>query len=111
MILIAQNKVPLIVSQYIETCVVPKASGLLAAAAWGSIFLSNRLINNFFKVEKNKEFLKMTEIMNTDENIDIDNAYETLKFIIDKSKKIEVFGWVIDDKDIEKIYEIAKEMV
>jgi len=33
MLLVSQAKIPLIVSQYIERFVVPKASGLLAAAA------------------------------------------------------------------------------
>jgi len=111
MLLVSQAKIPLIVSQYIERFVVPKASGLLAAAAWGSIFLANKVISNFFKSQKNIDFLKASEIMNEDGNIDIDKAHEVMKFVIEKTQKLEIMGWVIDANDIEEIHRIAKDMV
>lgn len=92
MLLISQNKIPLIASKYIETSIIPKASGLTKAMAWGSIFVANNLINNFFKEDKNTKLLKMSGIMQDDGLIDIDSAHETLKFIIQHEPKIEIFG-------------------
>jgi len=107
---ISPSKVPLIVSQYIETEVIPKGTIAQKAMSYAIIFAFNEKWNSFMKNEKIVSSAKLAGAMNEDGLIDIDYLHKMSNFVISKVNNLPLFGYVLDETDIEKIFNISKGM-
>lgn len=107
---VSPSKVPLIVSQFIETEVIPKGTIAQKAMSYAIIFSLNERWNSLLKDESVISLMKMAGIMNEENLLDLDYLHSMGTFVINKVNNLPLFGYVLDETDIEKIYSIAKSM-
>lgn len=107
---VSPSKVPLIVSQYIESEVIPKGSVAQKAMAYAVIFAFNERWNSFLANSTVLNGMKMAGAMSKDGLIDLDYLYNMGTFVINKVNNLPLLGYVLDENDIEKLYTIGKGM-
>lgn len=103
---IAYTDIPLIMGEYLDSAYAPKASFNQKAFAYGLQFIATYRLPYF--MENYEPIMKMAGVLNEDGLIDIDLANNIAKYAIEKSGKVELWGYFMDSSDIELIYSIAK---
>lgn len=106
------NKVINGIAKYIDTEIVDKILGWKKWVVGSGLGLALSNSTNVFNQLKNNEFVKMLNIIDKDNKIDVDKIYKELKKQAKKSSitfEVPMVGSItLNDQDIEKLYELIK---
>lgn len=106
------NKVINGIAKYIDTEIVDKIIGWKKWVVGSGLGLALSNSTNVFNQLKNNEFVKMLNIIDKDNKIDVDKIYKELKKQAKKSSitfELPMVGSItLNDQDIEKLYELIK---
>ena len=106
------NKVINGIAKYIDTEIVDKIAGWKKWIVGSGLGLALSNSTNVFNQVKNNEFVKMLNIIDKDNKIDVDKIYKELKKQAKKSSitfELPMVGSItLNDQDIEKLYELIK---
>ena len=106
------NKVINGIAKYIDTEIVDKILGWKKWVVGSGLGLALSNSTNVFNQLKNNEFVKMLNIIDKDNKIDVDKIYKELKKQAKKSSitfELPMVGSItLNDQDIEKLYELIK---
>lgn len=104
------KSVPVIVVDYMEKHILPKASGWQKFAVGSAMFVAH---NRAAQIVENLEILKMLELSGVlkGEELDMDYLHDMALSALEKSGgKLKLMGYVMDNSDVEEIYKIAKNL-
>lgn len=106
------NKVINGIAKYIDTEIVDKILGWKKWVVGSGLGIALSNSTNVFNQLKNNEFVKMLNIIDKDNKIDVDKIYKELKKQAKKSSitfELPMVGSItLNDQDIEKLYELIK---
>lgn len=106
------NKVINGIAKYIDTEIVDKILGWKKWVVGSGLGLALSNSTNVFNQLKNNEFVKILNIIDKDNKIDVDKIYKELKKQAKKSSitfEVPMVGSItLNDQDIEKLYELIK---
>jgi hypothetical protein len=106
------NKVINGIAKYIDTEIVDKILGWKKWVVGSGLGIALSNSTNIFNQLKNNEFVKMLNIIDKDNKIDVDKIYKELKKQAKKSSitfEVPMVGSItLNDQDIEKLYELIK---
>lgn len=106
------NKVINGIAKYIDTEIVDKILGWKKWVVGSGLGLALSNSTNVFNQLKNNEFVKMLNIIDKDNKIDVDKIYKELRKQAKKSSitfEVPMVGSItLNDQDIEKLYELIK---
>jgi hypothetical protein len=106
------NKVINGIAKYIDTEIVDKILGWKKWVVGSGLGIALSNSTNVFNQLKNNEFVKMLNIIDKDNKIDVDKIYKELKKQAKKSSitfEVPMVGSItLNEQDIEKLYELIK---
>lgn len=107
------NKVLNGVAKYIDTEIVDKISGWKKWVIGGGVGLALSNMTEVFNQLKNNEFVKLLNIIDKDDKINVDKIYQELKKQALKGAitfDMSMLGPItLNEQDVEKLYELIKE--
>ena len=104
--MISTSDIPAIVSQYIDSQVAPKASGMQKFGVYSILFVMNSKMPEI--VARYTPVMRMAGIMDDNGMIDLDFTYNLTKDAMGHAEKVNLFGYVLDSTDVESLYAIAQ---
>lgn len=107
------NKVLNGIAKYIDTEIVDKISGWKKWVIGSGVGLALSNMTEVFNQLKNNEFVKLLNIIDKDDKIDVDKIYQELKKQALKGAitfDMPMLGPItLNEQDVEKLYELIKE--
>lgn len=107
------NKVLNGVAKYIDTEIVDKISGWKKWVIGSGVGLALSNMTEVFNQLKSNEFVKLLNIIDKDDKIDVDKIYQELKKQALKGAitfDMPMLGPItLNERDVEKLYELIKE--
>lgn len=99
-----------IYAAYVDNEIAPKATSPIQKFwAYGSVFILNKKAEEYLTDPVRVEQLTAMGIMTPDNMIDLDFLKEMTGHVIEKSGgKIEAMGLILDQSDVEKVYNIGR---
>lgn len=97
--------------EYLELEIASKATGLTKFASY---FAITSLYNHPEKTVGaliNSPMVKLTNVLNEDGTIRLDDAYAAARAAMDKCSNITIAGITFSAPDIDKLYELAKRRI
>lgn len=106
------NKVINGIAKYIDTEIVDKIVGWKKWVVGSGVGIALSNATDVFNQLKNNDFVKMLNIIDKDDKIDVDKIYKEMKKQAKKSAitfDAPIIGAItLNEQDVEKIYEIIK---
>lgn len=108
---ISVQDVPVIAGAYVDKELGPKAQdGLQKAMLYGGLFVIQNRASHMLSDPNVQARLRLMGVMDESGMIDIEYAYQMLKFSLEKSGNITALGITFDASDVEKLASIARGM-
>lgn len=107
---ISPADIPAIYAGYVDSELAPKAaSSLQRFMAYGSVFVAQRKTEAFFAEPGRRQQLTAMGVMGDDGLIDLDYLREMATFAMQQSGgKVTAWGLILDQSDIDKLYQLGK---
>jgi hypothetical protein len=106
------NKVMNGIAKYIDIEIVDKITGWKKWVIGGGVSIALSNMSNVFNELKNNEMIKLLNIIDKDDKIDVDKIYKEMK---KQAKKGAVTfdvpmlgGLTLNEQDVDKVYEFIK---
>lgn len=106
---VSVNQIQIGVVNFVENEIASKAVGFQKFAIYLILPKFKNVVANYVNNLKSNEFLK--DIFNDTGNVDIDALYNMCKSAIQKSGSFEIFGVILNETDIDKIYSYIRNTV
>ena len=104
---VSVSDIPVILGKYVDAEIAPKADSVRRFGIYGFLFVIQNKVNQF--LEPYSPALSAAGVLvENGTMIDLDVGYEMAKFAMEKTGKVELFGYLMDMSDIESLYAIAK---
>ncbi len=103
---ISAHDLPKVAGEYLDAHFAPKAGMNAKFIAYGALFCVGLGMDKI--VQQYGPIMKMFSIMDEESMIDIEVAHNAAQAAIEKSGKVDAFGFLLDASDIESIYAIAQ---
>ncbi len=108
--MVTLNQIKLGVAEFIEKEIAIHATGLqkfgMYSLAFGIVNGQVTVIDNFlYSLDP-----QATTLIDNEKNIDLDGLYNMLKYAIQKSGKTNIYGIIVDETDVEKLYAYIKKI-
>lgn len=108
------NKVINGITKYVDTEIVDKLTGWQKWVVGGGIGIALSNATNLFKHLKENEFVKMLEIIDEDDYINVDKIYQEMKKQAQKGAitfNAPIVGiMTLNEQDVDKLYSLIKEV-
>lgn len=102
---ISTADIPAVIGQYVDSEVAPIASGVQKFGAYSLVFVIQSKIKDI--IDQYEPTMKMIGVMDDNQMLDMDAAREIASFAMQKAKKVNVLGFVMDEHDVDAMYQIA----
>ena len=96
------NQIQIGIVNFIEQEVATKAVGFQKFAIYFVLPKVKDIVANYVNNLRTSDFLK--DLFNESGNVDLDTLYNMCKSAIQKSGSFEIFGIILNETDIDKIY-------
>lgn len=106
---VSANQIQIGITNFIEQEVAAKAVGFQKFATYFILPKINGIVANYINNLKGNEFLK--DLFSESGNVDIDALYNMCKKAIQKSGSFEIFGVILGETDIDKIYSYIRNTI
>ena len=103
---VSAHDLPKIAGEYLDAHFLPKAGFNAAFVAYYALYCFGLGIDK--AVQQYGPIMQMLSLMDDNSMIDIEVAHNAAQAAIEKSGKVDAFGFLLDASDIESIYAIAQ---
>ncbi len=107
--MVSLNQIQLGFVAFIEREVAVKAVGLQKFLYYGASFLVASQMEQIFKTFMEDPMIKSMGFLDDNNSIDLNKLYNTAKYAIQKTGQITVSGVILDESDVEKLFQYIKE--
>ena len=103
------NQIQIGIANFIENEIARKATGKRKFATYFILEVIDLIIAGYINDFKSNEFMK--HLFNSNGDVDIDALYNMCKKAIQKSGSFEIYGVILNETDIDKIYSYIRNTI
>ena len=103
---ISTQDIPLIMTEYVDSQVAPKANGMQRFGVYSMLYAVNNKMPEI--LQRYAPIMKMTGIMDDAGVIDVEYLHNMAADAMSHAGNVNLLGFVMDGTDVESLYAIAQ---